>query len=203
MDHLRRYGRSLAVAVALAALALLLALPAGASAKSLGKGQATVRLDPFFAALVGGGYPSYPVAPATAHFGIASTPALNLPVTGGNWDVAHARGTFSVKGGVDYIHYTTGPLTLHQLAITAWHAKVNQTTGWTASANGSRIAVFDENLTASHTSFPTIRGQKYVKVSGVALTYDPAFITAFFGVFGITLPTATPFGTATLLARLK
>jgi hypothetical protein len=202
MDHLRRYGRSLAVAVVLAALALLLALPAGASAKSLGKGQVTIRLDPFFAVL-SGGYPVYPVAPATMHFGVPTTPALIVPIRGGSWDVAHARGTFLTKGGVDFIHYTTGPLTLHQLAATAWHAKVNQTTGWTAVANGSGVVLFDENLTASHTSFPTIRGHKFVKVTNVVLTYDTAFSAVFFSVFGVTISPGTGFGTATLLAQLK
>jgi len=204
MDHLRRHGRGSAVSAALVALVVLLALPASASAaaKPLGKGSITVRLDPFFA-LLSGGYPMYPVAPATMHFGVPTTPALIVPVKGGSWDVAHDRGTFLVRGGIDFIHYTTGPLTLHQLTATAWHARVNQTTGWTAVANGSRMVVFDENFKASHTSYLTVGGRKFVKVSNVTLTYDNAFATVFSNVFGATLGTTTPFGTATLLARVK
>ncbi len=47
------------------------------------------------------------------------------------------------------------------------------------------------------------RGHKYVRVSNIVLTYDAAFNTAFITVFGVPLGTAIPFGTATLLARLK
>jgi len=205
MDRMRRHGRSVAAAVALAALVLLLVLPASASAAStpLGKGKVVVRVDPFFVQLVLGGYPFYAVPPAATQFGIPTTPSLTLPITGGTWDRTNTRGTFLVKGGVDYIHYTTGPLTLHQLDVTAWHAKINPTAVWTAVANGTRIAAFDAGLTSARMSFPTIGGHKFVKVSNVALTYDAAFDTAFFNVFGVSLVTTTPFGTATLIARLK
>jgi hypothetical protein len=181
-----------------------LALPTSASAAShpLGKGKASFSLDPFFALLVTASYPFYAVAPATTKFGIATTPSLSMPVTGGVWNKAHSRGTFLLKGGLDYIHYTSGPLTLHQLSATAWHAQVNMATGWTAFANGSRIVVLDEDLTGSHTSYPTIGGQKFVKVSNIVLTYDAAFNTAFNTVFGVPIG-PSPFGTATLLARLK
>ncbi len=202
--HQLRQHRRLAVVVALAALALLFALPASASAAShpLGKGKASFTLDAFYALLVGASYPFYDVAPATLNFGVAQTPSLRMPITGGSWDKAHSSGTFVLKGGLDFIHYTTGPLTLHQLTDTAWHAHVNMTTGWTASVNGTRIVALDENLAGAHTSFPTIGGHKYVKVSNIALTYDAAFSTAFNSVFGVTIGMSN-FGTATLLARLK
>jgi len=204
VHHLRRHSR-VALVVALAAFVLLLAVPASASAASqrLGKGNASFTLNPIFATLVGLGYPFYPVAPGTFKFSIATTPKVVIPVTGGVWNKAFARGQFAMKGGLDYIHYTTGPLTLHQLAPTAWRANVNQTTGWTASTNGSRIVFLDEDLTGAHTTYPTIGGHKYVRVSNIALNYDAMFLTAFFNTFGLNLGVTVPFGTGTVQALLK
>ena len=205
VHHLRQHNR-VALVAGLAAFVLLLAVPASASAASqrLGKGQASFTLDPFFATLVEATYPFYPVAPATFKFSIATTPRTIMPVTGGTWNKGFSRGQFVLKGGLDYIHYTNGPLTLHQLAITAWHANVNTTTtGWTASTNGTRILILDEDLTNAHITFPKIGGHKYVRVSNVKLTYDPMFLTTFESVFGLVLTAPIPFGTGTVQARLK
>jgi len=206
VHHLRQHSR-VALVVALAALTLFLAVPASASAAAtrLGKGQASVTLDPFFGAFfVEDGFPFYPVAPAIFRFSIATTPKVIVPITGGTWNKGFSRGQFLLKGGVDYIHYTNGPLTLRQLAETGWHANVNTTTpGWTASSNGTRIIYLDEDLTNAHITFPKIGGHKYVRVSNVALTYDIAFITAFVNEFIMNPGVTVPFGTATLQARLK
>jgi hypothetical protein len=205
VHHLRQHSR-VALVVALAALTLFLAVPASASAAAtrLGKGQATFTLDPFFGTFfVENGFPFYPVAPATMKFSIATTPKVTMPITGGVWNKGFSRGQFVLKGGLDYIHYTNGPLTLRQLADTAWHANVNQTTGWTASTNGTRIVILDESLTNAHITYPTIGGHKYVKVSNIALTYDSAFIAAFVNEFIQNPGVFVPFGTGTMLARLK
>lgn len=205
MHHLRQHSR-VALVVALAALTLFLAVPASASAapSRLGKGQASFTLDPFFAFFVNNGFPPYPLAPATMKFSIATTPKLIMPVTGGTWNKGFSRGQFLLRGGLDYIHYTAGPLTLHQLAETGWHANVNTTTpGWTAASNGTRIIFLDEDLTNVHITYPTIHGHKYVRVSNIALTYDTAFITAFVNEFVLNPGVTVPFGTATLQARLK
>jgi len=190
------------ILVLVAVMALLVVLPATASARTLGKGQATIRLDPVFALFVAGGFPPYPVPPGTMDFGVAVTPKLALPVVGGNWSSLDSRGTFLLRGGIDYIHYTAGPLTLHQLRVVKWHAGVNTTAGWTAQTNGTRIKVFDEDLTGSNPSFFKKGGHRYVKVNDVVLTYSTAFVTAFTNTFGPT-PPGIPFGTATLVARLK
>ena len=198
--------RLTAMLALLAVTTLLVMLPPSASARAraLGKGQATVTLDTYFVLFVGGGFPIYPSAPATMHFGLALTPKLIVPIGGGTWDTVNARGTFLLKGGVDYIHYTSGPpLALHRLLIVKWHAGVNTTEGWTGQANGSRITIFDENLMGSHPSFFKRGGHRYVKVNDVILTYDTAFSTAFNNTFGTTITPGTPFGTATLVAQLK
>jgi hypothetical protein len=171
--------------------------------QTLGAGKATFTLDPFFAALVIAGYPTYPVKPATLDFGLSTSPKVTMPVVGGVWDKAHSRGTFVLRGGVDYIHYTTGPLTLHQLSLTRWHAGVNTPAGWTALANGSRITVVDENLMGSHPAYLTIGGHKFVRVNNVILTSDAMFDSAFLTTFGTPIGPMVPFGSATLLARLK
>jgi hypothetical protein len=205
VHHLRRHTR-VTLVVALAALTLFLAVPASASAATsrLGQGQASFTLDPFFAFFVGQTFPPYPLAPATMKFSIAVTPKLVMPVTGGTWNKGFSRGQFVLSGGTDYIHYTAGPLTLHQLASTAWHANVNTTTaGWTASTNGTRIIILDEDLTNAHIAYPTIHGHKYVRVSNIALTYDAMFITAFVNEFIFNPGVTVPFGTATVVARLK
>ncbi|MGZ4199299.1 MAG: hypothetical protein ACXVP1_03865 [Thermoleophilia bacterium] len=205
MHHLRQHSR-VALVVALAALTLFLAVPASASAaaRPLGQGQASITLDPFFATFAMFGYPFYPLTPAIMKFSVATTPRLVMPVTGGTWNTGFSRGRFNLRGGLDYIHYTTTPLTLHQLAATAWHANVNLTTPWTASVNGTRIVALDEDLTNVHITVPTIHGHQYVRVSNIVLSYDTAFNDAFTSVFGLpigTLPIG--FGTATLQARLK
>ncbi len=55
----------------------------------------------------------------------------------------------------------------------------------------------------SHASIFSSHGHKYVKVTGVLLTYTAAFTTAFNTTFGTALSIGEPFGTATLVARLK
>ena len=202
--HVPRPHRRPALVIVLAALALMLLVPAAASAspQALGAGKAVFTLDPFFATFVGTGFPVYPVAPAVLNFDGHTTPRLVMHVAGGTWDKAHSRGTFLLKGGLVFVHYTAGPV-IHTLTLGSWRAGVNTAAGWTARINGTRAVILDENLMGSHPSYPTIGGHKFVKVNTVILFYDSAFTTAFNTTFSATLADGEPFGTATLLARLK
>ncbi len=125
-----------------------------------------------------------------------------MHVAGGTWDKSHSRGTFLLNGGLVFVHYTAGPV-IHTLTLRSWRAGVNTTAGWTARVNGTRMVILDENLMGSHPSYPTIGGHKFVKVNTVILFYDNAFTTAFNTTFSEALTDGEPFGTATLLARLK
>jgi hypothetical protein len=194
----------LALLAVIALIALPALLPATASAKNykLGTGKVVVSLDPFVAVFIGAQYPFYPIAPASIAFN-APGPRVALPVTGGAWSTSPApHGTFFLKGGLVWVHYATGP-TLQTFSVPGWRAGVNTTAGWTGILNGTRTAILDENLMGSHASFLTIHGHKYVKVTTVILTYNMAFATAFNTAFGTSLMSSEPFGTATLLARLK
>jgi hypothetical protein len=194
----------LALLAVIALIAVPALLPATASAKNykLGTGKVVVSLDPFVAVFIGDAYPFYPLAPASIAFD-APGPRVTLPITGGVWKTTpNPRGTFFLKGGLFWVHYTAGP-TLVTFSVPAWRAGVNTSTGWTALVNGTRNTIFDENLMGSHASFLTIHGHKYVKVTTVILTYNTTFVTAFNAAFGTSLTSGEPFGTATLLARLK
>jgi hypothetical protein len=187
-----------------ALVALLALLPATASAKTfkIGTGKVVVTLDPFFNIFLSAGYPMYPVAPASMAFDAPGS-RMALPVVGGRWHATlHPHGTFVLKGGFVFIHYTGVPM-LKSLSIPAWQAVVGTTTGWTALVNGTRAPILDEDLTTSTTTFPKAHGHRSVKITGVVLTYDNAFTTAFNTAFGTTLSNNEPFGTATLVARLK
>jgi hypothetical protein len=188
---------------ALTALIVMTALPATASAvaRPLGTGRAVITLDPFARTFIGGGYPFYPVAPATLGF-TGAAPRLVLPVAGGTWDRSALRGTFVLRGGLVYVHYTsTTAFTAFNLP--AWRAGINTTAGWTALVNGTRRRILDENLMGSHPSYPFIGGHRYVRVTTVILSYSTAFTNAFNAAFGAALPFGSPFGVATLQARLK
>jgi len=194
----------LALLAVIALIALPALLPATASAQSfkLGTGKVSVSLDPFYLIFLTGGYPMYPVAPAAMAFDAPGT-RLALPVKGGIWNAGlHPHGTFVLKGGFEFIHYSGSP-TLVTLSIPGWHAVVGTTTGWTAVVNGARTPILDEDLTTATTTFPKSHGQTFVKITGVVLTYDNGFTNAFNTAFGTTLGDNEPFGTATLLARLK
>jgi hypothetical protein len=188
----------------IALIAVPALLPATASAKSykLGTGKVVVSLDPFVAVFINAAYPFFPVAPASIAFS-APGPRVALPVTGGAWSTTPApHGTFLLKGGLVWVHYT-GTTLAATFTLPAWHAGINTTAGWTAPVNGTRETIFDETLTAMHASIRTIHGHKYLQVTGVALAYNATYVSAFNSAFGTTVSLDTPFGTATLLARLK
>ena len=192
----------LALLAAVALIALPALLPATASAKNfkIGTGKVTVALDPFFIIFLTAAYPMYPVAPASMAFNTPGT-RIVLPITGGTWHATlHPHGTFVLKGGFAFIHYTAA---LKSLSVPAWQAVVGTTTGWTALVNGSRSPILDEDLTTSTTTFPKSHGHRFVKITGDVLKYDNAFTLAFNTAFGTTLANGEPFGTATLQARLK
>lgn len=194
----------LALLAVIALIALPALLPATASAQSfkLGTGKVSVSLNPFYLIFLTGGYPMYPVAPAAMAFDAPGT-RLALPVKGGIWNAGlHPHGTFVLKGGFEFIHYSGSP-TLVTLSIPGWHAVVGTTAGWTGLINGTRTPILDEFLNTSTTTFPKSHGQRFVKITGVALEYDDAFTSAFNTAFGTSLVNGEPFGTATLVARLK
>jgi hypothetical protein len=197
-----RIRLALLAVIALIALPALLPATASAANHTLGTGKVVVSLDPFVAEFVIAQYPFYPIAPASIAFN-APGPRVTLPITGGVWKTTPSpHGTFFLKGGLVWVHYATGP-TLQTFSVPGWRAGVNTTAGWTGILNGTRTAILDENLMGSHASFLTIHGHKYVKVTTVILTYNTAFATAFNTAFGTSLNVGEPFGTATLLARLK
>ena len=194
----------LALLAVIALIALPALLPATANAQNfkLGTGKVSVSLDPFFVIFLTAGYPMYPVAPAAMAFDAPGT-RLALPVTGGIWHATlHPHGTFVLKGGFVFVHNTGSPM-LESLSIPGWHAVVGTTAGWTGLVNGTRTPILDEDLSTSTTTFPKSHGQRFVKITGVVLEYDDAFTSAFNTAFGTSLANGEPFGTATLVARLK
>jgi hypothetical protein len=194
----------LALLAVIALIAVPALLPATASAKNfkIGTGKVSVSLDPFFVIFLTAGYPMYPAAPAAMAFNAPGT-RMALPVTGGIWHAGlHPHGTFVLKGGFVFVHYTGSPM-LESLSIPGWHAVVGTTAGWTGLVNGTRTPILDEDLSTSTTTFPKSHGQTFVKITGVVLEYDDAFTSAFNTAFGLALIDGEPFGTATLLARLK
>ena len=200
---MRRFRTHLVLLAVLATLALSALLPstAGATTHKLGTGTAVVTLDPYVITFIEVGYPFFPAAPAAIAFN-APGPRVAFPITGGAWNTKpHPHGTFLLKGGLFWVHYYPGPA-LVTFTVPGWRAGVNTTTGWTGLVDGSREAIFDETLTGMHATVRTIHGHKYLQVTGVALTYNATFTTAFNSAFGTAL-TAEPFGTATLLARRK
>jgi hypothetical protein len=194
----------LALLAVIALIALPALLPATANAKNykLGTGKVVVSLDPFFDIFLNAGYPFYPVSPASMAFNAPGS-RIALPVAGGTWSASlHPHGTFVLKGGFVFIHYVGSPM-LESLSIPGWHAVVGTTAGWTALVNGTRTPILDEDLTTSTTTFPTSHGHKFVKITGVVLKYDDGFTNAWNTAFAAGLGPNEPFGTATLLARVK
>lgn len=199
----------LALLAVIAVIAVAALLPATASAKQIrvGQGKVAVTLDPtYFALFLLAGYPIYPAGPAVMDFSTANA-VLTLPVTGGVWHTgSNAHGTFVTKGGITFIHYSSG---LESLSFTGWHAIVGAgSEGWTGVGKGDNIGsfgvLFDEDLTNSHTSFTHIHGHKYLEITDVALTYDSDLQSVYASAFSSSaIPDNTPFGTATLLARVK
>jgi hypothetical protein len=196
----RRLPSSLA---ALAATALLLLLlPSAAAAQALGAGKVSIALDPVVTMnLFGSAIAPYPTTPATMTW--AATGAhLVMPVSGGTWSKAGMRGTFVLRGGLDYASVTSGP-TVRRLPVTAWRASVNSTGVWTAVAGASRIPAVSENLAGAGVSYPTTAGHKYVRVVNVALFLSNDLTDAINNAFSMLMPYGETFGTATLTARLK
>jgi hypothetical protein len=194
-----RLRLALLAAVALIALPALLPAPAGAASRSLGSGTIVVTLDPFFATFVGAGYPLYPFAPAVEPFNVPG-PRVVMPVYGGTWNTSTLQGTFRSKGGIVFIHYAAG--TLRTLTLPAWRAGVGTTAGWTALVNGTRTTILTQSLTGMNITLPRIHGRTYVRVTGIALSYNANFLSAFNAAFAAGL-TVEPLGTATLQAPLK
>jgi hypothetical protein len=194
-----RLRLALLAAVALIALPALLPSPAGAATRKLGSGTITITLDPFFAVFVGAGYPLYPFAPTVQKFNTPG-PRLVMPVYGGTWNTSTLRGTFNSKGGIVFIHYSAG--VLRTLTLPAWRAGVGTTAGWTALVNGTRTTILTQTLTGMQITLPRIHHRTYVRVTGIALSYNANFLSAFNGAFAAGLMTE-PLGTATLQAPLK
>ena len=200
---MRRSRTHFVLIAVLATLALSALLPAtaGAATHKLGTGTAVITLDPFVAEFINAAYPFFPVAPAAIAFN-SPGPRVALPITGGAWNTKpYPHGTFLLKGGLFWVHYAG--TTLETFTLPAWRAGINTTAGWTALVNGTREAIFDETLTGMHATVRTIHGHKYLQVTGVVLAYNATYVSAFDSAFGTTVPIDTPFGTATLLARLK
>jgi hypothetical protein len=195
--------------VAVAAIAALLALPAllpataGAATHKLGAGTATFRLDPTETGdFLTGAIPPYPINPARMSF-TTSRATLKMPIFGGTWTTgAGAHGTFLLKGGLAYVQPGTGTFVV--LNLTGWRAGVNNSTGFSIAANGTRSPVFfDENLMGSIPSVVTIHGHKYAKVTDVLLFFNATSAGAINGAFSTGPAPGDPFGSVTFLARLK
>jgi hypothetical protein len=194
-----RIRLALLAAVALIALPALLPAPASAANRNLGTGTIVITLDPFFATFVGAAYPLYPYAPTVQRFN-APGPRLVMPVYGGTWNTSTLQGTFRSKGGIVFIHFTGG--VLRALTLPSWRAGVGTTAGWTALVNGTRETILTQNLTGMHITLPRIHHRTWVKVTGIALSYNANFLSAFNAAFATGLLTE-PLGTATLQAPLK
>ncbi len=196
--------RHTAAAVIALAAVMLMVLPAaaGAATHPLGTGTATFTLDPDqTGAFITDGMPPYPISPARISFG-GSAIRLTMPIAGGTWSTTNLRGTFLLRGGLVFVE--PGVPTWKKLRLTGWRAGVNNSTGFSLLANGTRHARFlEQNLMGSIPSVVTIRGHKYVKVTNVLLFFDTTSIDAFTGVFGSGPPDSAPFGAVTFLARLK
>jgi hypothetical protein len=195
--------------VALVAIVALLALPAllpttaGATTHLLGAGTATFSLDPtetgdFMHAAI----PPYPIYPARMSF-TTSRATFRMPIFGGHWTPGTgAHGTFLLKGGLAYVAPGTGTFVV--LNLKGWRAGVNNSTGFSISANGTRSShFFDENLMGSIPSVVTIHGHKFVKVTNVLLFFNATSVGAINGEFGSAPSPGDPFGSVTFLARLK
>ena len=205
---MKRTRFRLALLAVIAVVAVTALLPATASAKKirLGQGKVAVTLSPWFDIFLIAGYPIYPASPAAMTFG-GSDPILALPVAGGVWHTgSSAHGTFVLKGGITFIHVSSG---IESLSFTGWHANVGASSeGWTGVGTGVNTGsfgvLFDEDLTNSHVSFTHIHGHKYLEITDVVLTYDSDLQSVYASTFSPSaIPDNTPFGTATLLARVK
>jgi hypothetical protein len=200
-----RQGRFAAAAVlALAALCLFVLAPAsaGATTRHLGAGTATFSLDPtgtieFFSS----GMAPYPMSPAGMAFA-TSRVTFKMPIYGGTWSPGDLHGTFLLRGGLSYVHW--GPTTFTRLNLTGWRAGVNNSTGFSIAANGTRSSrFFDENLMGSIPSVVTIHHHKYAKVTNVMLSFNTTSTTAIDTVFGTSPSPGDFFASVTFLARLK
>ena len=203
MKRSRQARSATAAAVALTAVFLLL-LPAaaGASTRALGAGKATFVLDPGqMGTFITNGTPPYAISPARLAFG-ASSVSLTMPISGGTWSPSGLRGTFLLRGGLVFVK--PGIPAWKKLRLTKWRAGVNNSSGFSILANGTRHAgFFEENLMGSEPSVVTIKGHKYVKVTNVLLFFDATSVNAFTGTFGSGPADSAPFGAVTFLARLK
>jgi hypothetical protein len=194
-----------ALAATFAACLLLLLVPAAASAAAhgLGAGTATFSLDPTETGdFIGSSIAPYPIPPASMSF-TTSRATFKMPIRGGTWTPgAGAHGTFLLRGGLAYV--TSGVGTFVLLDLKGWRAGVNNSTGFSISANDTRSPnFFDENLMGSIPSVVTIHGHKYAKVTNVLLFFNATSVGAINGVFGIAPAPGDPFGAVTFLARLK
>ena len=204
MNHSRPGRLATAAILTLGALCLLVAVPAsaGAATRHLGAGTATFSLDPAEAIeFVSNGIVPCPISPATMSFA-ASRVTFKMPISGGTWSPSALKGTFLLKGGLSYAR--AGATTFTVLNLTGWRAGVNNSTGFSISANGHRSSTFfDENLMGSTPSVVKIHGHKYAKVTNVLLFFNATSTGAISGALGASPPSGDPFGAVTFLARLK
>jgi hypothetical protein len=192
-----------AAVLAIMTLCLLTLVPAaGAAPRKLGAGTATFHLDPtgvvdFFGSRIA----PYPVSPAKLSFGGFSV-KFTMPVRGGTWDTKALRGAFLLGGGLTYVQGV--PSHFQKLTLSGWRAGVNNSTGFSIVAAGGRSPTFfDQNLMGSIPSVVTIHGHKYAKVTNVLLFFNATSVGALTTAFTVGPSVGDPFGSVTLLARLK
>ena len=211
-SHLRRHA-AVAVAAALAAAVAALLAPAvaGAATRALGAGTATFHLDSGeTATIMGTFFEPYPAPPARLSFG-DTTATLTLPVSGGTWNTGTSHGTFDLRGGLRYVEpielisgppdVTTGRFV--QFAASGWHAGVGTSAGLSVVTGGARLNGFFDQQPTGSARIVTVHGKRYVKVTGLALTFNATSVAALTNVFSRAPGPGDPFGSLTLLARLK
>jgi len=201
----------IAVAVALATFVVAMIVPsmANAATRPLGAGTATFHLDSGeTASLMGEGLEPYPISPALLSLE-GSTATLRLPVRGGTWDTSHARGTFLLKGGLTYVLpeevVTVSTITglFRKFTMTGWRAGVGTSAGFSIVADGTRTPTFFDQVAKGTASVVTPHGQRYLRVTKLQLSFNATSAGAIKNALGPAPNAGDPFGSVTLLARLK
>jgi len=147
--------------------------------------------------------------PAKLSFG-ATTATFTAPVSGGRWNTTTKHGTFLLRGGLTFVlaeeivteNGTSGQFV--QFPMTGWRIGVGTSAGVSVVANGARTpGFFDQSLNGT-TSIVTLHGHKYVKVTGLGLSFNATSAGAISSVMlGRGPNAADPFASVTLLARLR
>ena len=88
-----------------------------------------------------------------------------------------------------------------KFTMTGWRAGVGTASGFSIVANGTRTPVFFDQLRGT-AAIVTIRGHRFVKITGLELFFNETSAAAIKDDFGSGPNPRDPFGIATLLARL-